>query len=209
MVSSAPRRVPVKVPRSAKKAISRSHAFDVRLFLDSAGLGRKVGKFKAKETVFGQGDPAKNVMYIQEGGVKLTVVNETGKEAVVAILGPGDFFGEGCLAGQSKCMATAITVAPTTVLVIEKDEMIRVLHKQQALSDRFITYLLARNIRVEENLMDQLFNSSEKRLAGTLPLLARYGTQDPSQKIPEVSQGTLAKSWGQSTRWALPFFFPS
>jgi CRP-like cAMP-binding protein len=124
----------------------------VKLFLDSAGLGRKVGKFRGKETVFAQGDVAKNVMYIQEGGVKLTVVNETGKEAVVAILGPGDFFGEGCLAGQSICMATATAIAPTSVLVIEKNEMVRVLHGEHEFSDRFIAHMLARNIRVEEDL---------------------------------------------------------
>jgi CRP-like cAMP-binding protein len=155
----------VKAPRSTKKANARSPAFDVELFLDSAGLRRTVDKFRRKETVFAQGDPAKHVMYIQEGGVKLTVVNETGKEAVVAILGPGDFFGEGCLAGQSVCMATATTIAPTTVLVIEKNEMIRVLHEEHEFSDRFIAYMLARNVRVEEDLIDQLFNSSEKRLA--------------------------------------------
>jgi CRP/FNR family cyclic AMP-dependent transcriptional regulator len=124
--------------RSTQKANSRSPAFDVKLFLDSAGLGRKLKKFRGKETVFAQGDPAKNVMYIQEGGVKLTVINEPGKEAVVAILGSGDFFGEGCLVGQSICMATATTIAPTNVLVIEKDEMIRVLHGGHEFSDRFI-----------------------------------------------------------------------
>src|SRR5580693_7985208 len=206
MVSSATRRVPAKVPRSTKKANSRSHAFDAKLFLDSAGLGRKVGKFKAKETVFAQGDPAKNVMYIQEGGVKLTVVNETGKEAVVAILGPGDFFGEGCLAGQTICMATATTVAPTTVLVIEKNEMIRALHQEHEFSDRFIAYMLARNVRVEEDLIDQLFNSSEKRLARTLLLLARYGVQGSPQKmLPKVSQEMLAGMIG-TTRSRVNFF---
>src|SRR5258706_2645502 len=137
MVSPAVRRVSMKVPRSFQKAISRSPAFDVKFFLDSAGLGRKVGKFRGKETVFAQGDAAKNVMYIQEGGVKLTVVNETGKEAVVAILGPGDFFGEGCLAGQSICMATATPIAPTTGLVIQKNQMIRALREEHELSDRF------------------------------------------------------------------------
>jgi CRP/FNR family cyclic AMP-dependent transcriptional regulator len=206
MVSSATRRVPAKLPRSTKKANSRIHAFDAKLFLDSAGLGRKVGKFKAKETVFAQGDPAKNVMYIQEGGVKLTVVNETGKEAVVAILGPGDFFGEGCLAGQTICMGTATTVAPTTVLVIEKNEMIRALHQEHEFSDRFIAYMLARNVRVEEDLIDQLFNSSEKRLARTLLLLARYGAQDHPQKVlPKVSQEMLAEMIG-TTRSRVNFF---
>jgi CRP/FNR family cyclic AMP-dependent transcriptional regulator len=178
----------------------------VKLFLDSTGLGRKVGKFRGKETVFAQGDPAKNVMYIQEGGVKLTVVNEAGKEAVVAILGPGDFFGEGCLAGQSVCMATATAIAPTSVLVIEKDEMIRVLHGEHEFSDRFIAHVLARNIRVEEDLVDQLFNSSEKRLARTLLLLARYGGSDQPQKVlPKVSQEMLAEMIG-TTRSRVNFF---
>jgi CRP/FNR family transcriptional regulator, cyclic AMP receptor protein len=196
-VSSASRRVSVKVRRSPQKGNSRGPAFDVQLFLDSAGLGRKVDKFRRKETVFAQGDPAKNVMYIQEGGVRLTVVNETGKEAVVAILGPGDFFGEGCLAGQSICMATATSIIPTTVLVIEKDEMMRVLHAEHAFSDRFIAYMLARNIRVEEDLIDQLFNSTEKRLARTLLLLARYGAPGQSQQVlPKVSQEMLAEMIG-------------
>jgi len=178
----------------------------VRLFLDSAGLGRKVVKFRGEETVFAQGDPANNVMYIQEGGVKLTVVNETGKEAVVAILGPGDFFGEGCLSGQSIRMATATTVALTTVLEIEKHEVIRVLHEEHEFSDRFIAYTLARNTRIEEDLIDQLFNSSEKRLARTLLLLARYGAQDQPQKvIPNVSQETLAEMIG-TTRSRVNFF---
>ena len=166
-------------------------------FLDSAGLGRKVDNFRRNQTLFVQGDPAKNVMYIQEGGVKLTVVNETGKEAVVALLGPGDFFGEGCLAGQSNCMTTATAIAPTTVLVIEKNEMMRVLHSEHAFSDRFIAYVLSRNIRVEEDLIDQLFNSTEKRLARTLLLLARYGAPSQSQKaLRKVSQEMLAEMIG-------------
>jgi CRP/FNR family transcriptional regulator, cyclic AMP receptor protein len=176
------------------------------MFLDSTGLGRKVANFRRKETVFSQGDPAKNVMYIREGGVKLTVVQETGKEAVVAILGPGDFFGEGCLAGQSICMATATAVVPTSVLVIQKNEMIRVLHSEHEFSDRFIAYMLARNIRVEEDLIDQLFNSSEKRLARTLLLLARYGASDQPQKVlPKVSQEMLAEMIG-TTRPRVNFF---
>jgi CRP/FNR family cyclic AMP-dependent transcriptional regulator len=206
MMAPAVRRVSAKSLRSPQKANLRSPAFDVKLFLDSAGLGRKVGKFRAKETVFAQGDPAKTVLYIQEGGVKLTVVNETGKEAVVAILGPGDFFGEGCLAGQSICMATATTIAPTTVLVIEKNEMIRALHEEHEFSDRFIAHMLARNVRVEEDLIDQLFNSSEKRLARTLLLLARYGAQDRPQKVlPRVSQEMLAEMIG-TTRSRVNFF---
>jgi len=200
------RRVSVKVRRSPQKANSRSPAFEVQLFLDSAGLGRRVVQFREKEAVFAQGDPTTKVMYIQEGGVKLSVVNETGKEAVVAILGPGDFFGEGCLAGQSICMATASAIAPTTVLVIEKKEMVRALHAEHEFSDRFIMHTLARNARAEEDLIDQLFNSSEKRLARTLLLLARYGAQDQPQKvIPKVSQEMLAEMIG-TTRSRVNFF---
>jgi CRP/FNR family transcriptional regulator, cyclic AMP receptor protein len=206
MVSSAVRAVSVRASRLHKKANPRSSAFDAKSFLDSTGLGRKVGKFARKESVFAQGDPAKHVMYIQEGGVKLSVVNQVGKEAVVAILGPGDFFGEACLGGQSLCMATATTISPTTVLVIEKNEMIRVLHKEHDFSDRFIAYMLARNIRVEEDLIDQLFNSSEKRLARTLLLLARYGAPgDPRKSLPKVSQETLAEMIG-TTRSRVNFF---
>lgn len=206
MVSSAVQRVSRKGPRSSKRVNLTIPAFDVQSFLDSAGLGRKVAKFRGKETVFAQGDPARNVMYIQDGGVKLTVVNETGKEAVVALLKPGDFLGEGCLAGQSICMATATAIAPTTVLVIEKAQMIRVLHEEHEFSDRFIAYMLARNVRVEEDLIDQLFNSTEKRLARTLLLLARYGAPGQPQKIlPKVSQEVLAEMIG-TTRSRVNFF---
>jgi CRP/FNR family cyclic AMP-dependent transcriptional regulator len=186
--------------------LKEKQAFDVQLFLGSAGLGRKVVKFRGKETVFAQGDPAKNVMYIQEGGVKLTVVNETGKEAIVAILGPNDLFGEGCLAGQSICMATATAIAPTAVLVIEKDEMTRLLHEKHEFSDRFIAYMVARNRRLEEALIDQLFNSSEKRLARTLLLLASDGAPGHPQKVfPKVSQEMLAEMIG-TTRCRVNFF---
>jgi CRP/FNR family transcriptional regulator, cyclic AMP receptor protein len=206
IVSSPVRAASAKAPRSSKKAHSGSPAFNVRSFLDSAGVGRKVAKFGVKETVFVQGDPAKNVIYIQEGGVRLTVVNETGKEAVVAILKSGDFVGEGCLAGQSICMVTATTISPTTVLIIEKGEMTRMLHKEQEFSDRFIAYMLARNIRVEEDLIDQLFNSSEKRLARTLLLLAHYGETGRTQKmLPKVSQEVLAEMVG-TTRSRVNFF---
>ena len=171
--------------------------FDAQAFLDSAGVARKVVDFPKKTTIFAQGDAAKHVMYIQQGGVKLSVVNATGKEAVVAVLKPGDFFGEGCLAGQSMRMGSATSTALSTVLVIEKDEMIRVLHSEHEFSDRFIAYMLSRNIRVEEDLVDQLFNSTEKRLARALLLLARYGKKDEPQKIlPRVSQETLAEMIG-------------
>ena len=173
--------------------------FDAQTFLDSAGLSRKVVEFGKRQTIYSQGDPSKNVLYIRQGGVKLCVVNETGKEVVVAMLGPGDFFGEGCLAGQPKRMGTAIAITPTTALVIDKNEMIRVLHAEHAFSDRFISYMLSRNIRIEEDLIDQLFNSTEKRLARTLLLLARYGTQDQPQRVlPKMSQEMLAGMIGTS-----------
>jgi len=145
-------------------------------------------------------------MYIQKGGVRLTVVNKVGKEAVVAILGPGDFFGEGGMAGQSVRMGSATAITPTTLLVIQKKEMIRMLHAEHAFSDRFVAYMLGRNIRIEEDLIDQLFNSSEKRLARTLLLLARYGKQDQPQKmLPKVSQELLAEMVG-TTRSRVNFF---
>jgi CRP-like cAMP-binding protein len=173
--------------------------FDVQTFLDSAGLSRKVVEFRRRQTIYTQGDPSKNVLHIQQGTVKLCVVNETGKEAVVAMLGPGDFFGEGCLAGQPKRMGTAIAITPITALVIDKNEMIRVLHAEHAFSDRFISYMLSRNIRIEEDLVDQLFNSTEKRLARTLLLLARYGKDDrPQRVLPKISQETLAETIGTS-----------
>jgi CRP/FNR family transcriptional regulator, cyclic AMP receptor protein len=181
-------------------------AFSAQEFLDSAGVARKVTEFPKKEIIFSQGDVCREVLYIQKGAVRLSVVNEAGKEAVVAVLGPGDFFGEGCLAGQPIRMGTATAIAPTTALVIEKTEMIRVLHDEHAFSDRFITYMLSRNIRVEEDLVDQLFNSSEKRLARTLLLLARYGTEDKPQRVlPKVSQETLAEMVG-TTRSRVNFF---
>jgi CRP/FNR family cyclic AMP-dependent transcriptional regulator len=183
----------------SKIKFREKQAFDAQAFLDSACVARKVKEFKRAEVVYSQGDGAKSVMYLQEGGVKLSVINEVGREAVVAILGPGDFCGEGCLAGQSVRMETATAITPTTVLVIQKKEMIRALHAEHALSDRFISYILARNIRTEEDLIDQLFDSSENRLARTLLLLARYGKQDQPQKaLPTISQETLAEMIGTS-----------
>jgi CRP/FNR family transcriptional regulator, cyclic AMP receptor protein len=142
--------------------------FNAQDFLDSAGVARKVHEFTKKEKIFVQGDPCENVFYVQKGGVRLSVVNESGKEAVVAVLGPGDFFGEGCLAGQTIRIGTATAITACTILLIEKKEMVRVLHAEHEFSDRFISYTLSRNIRVEEDLVDQLFNSTEKRLARTL-----------------------------------------
>jgi CRP/FNR family cyclic AMP-dependent transcriptional regulator len=195
-------------PRTKKSnSISeKKGAFDAQAFLDSAGVARKFKEFQKAEVIFSQGDDAKSVMYVQEGGVKLSVVNEVGKEAVVGILGPGDFFGEGCMAGQPVRMGKAAAVVRSTVLVIDKNEMLRVLHEQHALSDRFISFMLARNIRIEEDLVDQLFNSSEKRLARTLLLLARYGKEDrPHGLLPKVSQETLAEMVG-TTRGRVNFF---
>jgi CRP/FNR family cyclic AMP-dependent transcriptional regulator len=188
------------------KSQKKKDTFNVQAFLDSAGVSRKVQEFRKNEIIFRQGDPSKNVMYIQKGGVKTTVLNEVGKEAVVAILGAGDFFGEGCMTGLPFRMATATAITPMTGLAIEKDEMIRVLHREHALSDRFISYMLVRNIRTEEDLVDQLFNSSEKRLARTLLLLARYGKQGEPQKVlPKVTQGMLAEMIG-TTRSRVNFF---
>jgi len=145
-------------------------------------------------------------MYIQKGGVKLSVVNGSGREAVVAMFGPTDFFGEGCMAGQPRRMGTTTAITPTTLLVIQKEELLRVLHDEHELSDHFIAYMLAHNIRVEEDLIDQLFNSSEKRLARTLLLLARYGKQEqPDRILPKVSQETLANMVG-TTRSRVNFF---
>ncbi len=185
---------------------TKGHAFDAQPFLDSAGVARKVVEYRRSQKIYSQGDPATSVMYVQKGGVKLSIVNEVGKEAVVAILGPGDFFGEGCLAGQTIYIGTATAITPTTALTIRKDEMVRVLHEEHALSDRFIAYMLGRNIRIEEDLIDQLFNSSEKRLARTLLLLARYGREDQPEKIvAKVSQEMLAEMIG-TTRSRVNFF---
>jgi CRP/FNR family transcriptional regulator, cyclic AMP receptor protein len=186
--------------------LKQKYTFDAQAFLDSAGVARKVVEYRGSQKIYSQGDPATSVMYLQDGGVKLSVVNEVGKEAVLAILGPSDFFGEGCLAGQRICMGTATTITPTALLVIEKNEMMRVLHAEHALSDRFLSYMLSRNIRIEEDLIDQLFNSSEKRLARTLLLLARYGKEPQPKKIlPKISQETLAGMIG-TTRSRVSFF---
>jgi CRP/FNR family transcriptional regulator, cyclic AMP receptor protein len=180
--------------------------FDPQVFLDTPGVARKITEYRKNETIYTQGEVAGSVMYVQKGGVKLSVVNGSGKEAVVAMFGEGDFFGEGCVAGQPIRMGTAKAVTPTTLLVIEKNELMRVLHAEHKFSDHFIRYMLAHNIRVEEDLVDQLFNSSEKRLARTLLLLARYGKEDqPDRLLPKVSQETLAEMIG-TTRSRVNFF---
>jgi CRP-like cAMP-binding protein len=193
----------VKRSRGTAKA---SAGFNAQEFLDSVGLARKVVKYGRDETVFRQGDICDDVMYIRSGGVKLSVLSKVGREAVVAMLGPGDFFGEGCLAGQPFRIGSATAMTPSVILLVNKARMIRLLHKQHAMSDRFISHLLSRNIRIEEDLIDQLFNSSEKRLARALLLLARYGKVDkPVRVVPRISQETLAEMIG-TTRSRVNFF---
>jgi CRP/FNR family cyclic AMP-dependent transcriptional regulator len=171
--------------------------FNSQAFLDSAGVARTVATYRKAETIYSQGDVCKTIMYLQNGEVKLSVLSKMGREAIVAVIGPGNFFGEGALAGQPLRMGSATANVPSTVLVIEKLEMLRVLHEQHALSDRFIAHLLNRNIHIEEDLIDQLFNSAEKRLARALLLLARYGEPGrPQRMIPKISQKMLAEKIG-------------
>jgi CRP/FNR family cyclic AMP-dependent transcriptional regulator len=194
-----------KRPKSEVKRKGTS-AFNAQVFLDSAGVTRRIVKFLRSQRIYSQGDPATTVLYIQRGGVKLSVVNSVGKEGVVAVLGPGDFFGEATIAGHSVRVRTATAITPTTVLAIDKNEMIRVLHSEHEFSDRFISYMLSRNNRTEEDLIDQLFNSSEKRLARALLVLARYGVEEEPQKmLPNVSQEMLAEMIG-ATRTRVNFF---
>ena len=174
-------------------------------YLDSTGPARTVVRYRRGEVVFAQGDSCGDIQYIQKGAIKLSVLSRPGKEAVVAMLTAGDFFGEGALAGQSVRIETATAVAASSVLIIEKDAMVRLLHDEPAFSDRFISYMLTRNMRIEADLVDQLFNSSEKRLARTLLLLARYGEAHPPRTLPKISQETLAEMIG-ATRPRVNFF---
>jgi CRP-like cAMP-binding protein len=190
--------------KGSRSGVQPPPAFELRAFLDSAGVARRIVKYARSAVVFAQGDPATDVFYIQQGSVKLSVLSRTGKEAVVGILGPGDFFGEGCLAGQSRRMATASALSASTVLIIEKPEMLELLHTQPTLAARFLSHMLARNIRIEEDLVDQLFNPSEKRLARALLLLARYGKEDQPLRVT-LSQETLAEIVG-TTRSRVNFF---
>jgi len=191
--------------KTAPKRTRALPAFDLLAFLDSAGAPRSVTKHPLGAVVFSQGDAATDVFYLRQGSVKLSVLSRTGKEAVVAILRPGEFFGEGCLAGQPRRMATARALNASTVLVVEKPHMLALLHTQPSLAERFLSHMLARNIRIEEDLIDQLFNSSEKRLARALLLLARYGTKDEALLLPKLSQETLAEMVG-TTRSRVNFF---
>jgi CRP/FNR family cyclic AMP-dependent transcriptional regulator len=181
--------------------------FQVHPYLNSSGKGREIVEFAKNGKLFSQGDPCKTVFYLREGTVKLSVINENGKEAVVALLGPGDFLGEGCISGGSPVrLATATAMAGTSALAIEKREMIRVLREEKDFADHFLNYMLKRNVRIEADLVDQLFNSSEKRLARALLLLARYGKEgQPDTIIAKIPQETLADLVG-TTRSRVNFF---
>jgi CRP/FNR family transcriptional regulator, cyclic AMP receptor protein len=192
--------------QEARVTFATPPSFDLKQFLESGGVSGRVVEYRGGDIVYAQGDPCDSVFYLQTGGVTLEVLSHAGKEAVVAMLGPGDFFGEGALAGQPVRLATAVASSASALLVVEKQQMTRLLHDQNALSDRFLAHVLARNIRVEADLVDQLFNSSEKRLARTLLLLARYGKQDsPHRVLPKISQETLAGMVG-TTRSRVNFF---
>jgi CRP-like cAMP-binding protein len=196
------------MPRPRKKigTTSSAPAFDAQAFLNSADITKKVVTYKPLAVIFSQGDPADSVMYIQRGVIRLSVLSQSGKEAIVATLGPGDFLGEGALAAQRLRLGTATAVSTTTVLIVPKKQMIQLLNDQPEFSNRFIAFMLSRNIRIEEDLVDQLFNSSEKRLARTLMLLARYGMADkPQGVLPKLSQEMLAEMIG-TTRSRVNFF---
>jgi CRP/FNR family transcriptional regulator, cyclic AMP receptor protein len=187
-------------------AAKKRSKFDLQTFLSTIDGGRKIAVFPKKETIFVQGDPSDAVFYIQEGKVRLTVVSTRGKEATIGILNKGDFFGEGCLTGQAVRLCSAIAMTDCSVMRIEKKAMMEVLHREHEFSDMFVAYLLTRNIRYEEDLVDQLFNSSEKRLARILLLLAHFGKEGkPEVAIPKISQETLAEMVG-TTRSRVSFF---
>ena len=191
---------------ASRRVAKVATAFSVQAFLKTSGVAKRIVEYAPGATVFAQGDLCEDVLYIQSGSVKLSVLSKTGKEAVVAMLGPGEFFGEGCLAGQQVRMGSATATTASAILLVRKNEMVRLLHKQHAMSDRFIAHMLARNVRIEEDLIDQLFNSSEKRLARTLLLLARYGQpHKPIRVVPQISQETLAEMVG-TTRSRVNFF---
>jgi CRP/FNR family cyclic AMP-dependent transcriptional regulator len=187
----------------ASKELSK---FDPKTFLSTINGGRKIASFLKKQAIFAQGDPSDAVFYIREGKIKLTVVSEGGKEATIGILDEGAFFGEGCLTGQPVRMCSATALTDCLVMRINKKSMMEVLHREHAFSDLFVAYLLTRNIRYEEDLVDQLFNSSEKRLARILLLLARFGKEGvPEAVIPNINQETLAEMVG-TTRSRISFF---
>jgi CRP/FNR family transcriptional regulator, cyclic AMP receptor protein len=187
-------------------AIKRRLSFNPKSFLAKVGEGRSIGKYRKDQTVFSQGSPADAVFFIQKGKVKVTVVSEQGKEAVVAILGVNEFFGEGCLAGQAQRISTVASMGEAVIMRLEKAAIVHVIHQQPAFSEMFIAHLLGRTIRVEADLVDQLFNSSEKRLARLLLLLANFGKDSrPEPVIAKISQETLAEMIG-TTRSRVSFF---
>ena len=193
------------LPKTAKKQKGMV-SFDPQVFLATVGAARTITECPKDYKIFSQGDPADAVFYIQQGRVKLKVKSKQGKEAVIAILGVGDFLGEACLIGQTVCLVTATVIVPSFILRIEKSEMLRVLHEERRFSDYFIPYVLSRNVRTQEDLVDQLFNSSEQRLARTLLLLAHYGKEGaPENVVPEINQETLAGMVG-TTRSRVNFF---
>ena len=179
--------------------------FDVEAYLAATGAEHTVAQYRRGAVVFAQGDRGHDVGYLQKGAIKLSVLSKSGKEAVVAMLGPGDFFGEGVLAGQSIRIATAMAAVPSSVLIIAKDAMANLIHTEPAFAERFISYMVTRNMRIEADLVDQLFNSSEKRLARALLLLARYAKDNPQPTLPKISQETLAEMIG-ATRSRVNFF---
>jgi len=194
------------VPKTRRAVVPKSQPpFDAEAYLASTGPARKVVKYRRGDVGFAQGDPANDIRYVQKGAIKISVLSRIGKEAVVAILAPGDFFGEGALAGQSLRIETATAMTPSSVLIIEKEAMVRLLHEEPMFADRFLSHMLSRNIRIEADLVDQLFNSSEKRLARTLLLLARYGQTNHTRTLPKISQETLAEMIG-ATRARVNFF---
>ncbi len=190
----------------AKKTAKSKQSFDAVKYLETAGVQRKIARYRRLQVIYSQGDASKSVLYLQSGSVKISVTSSAGKEAVIALLEAGDFFGEGCIAGQPLRVAKATAMEPVSVLEIEKAEMLRVIHEEHEFSDRFVAHMLRRNVRVEEDLVDQLFNSSEKRLARALLIIARYGKEEQAQKIvARVSQGTLAEMIG-TTRSRVSYF---
>ena len=193
-------------PKKAAGTSPTAPAFDVPAFLNSAGVSRRIVTYRPLSVIFAQGDPADSIIYIQKGAIRLSVISHSGKEAIVATLGPGDFLGEGALAAQSVRMGTATVISAATVLIVPKKQMMQLLHNEPEFSNRFIAFMLSRNIRIEEDLIDQLFNSSEKRLARTLMLLARYGMEEKAQGVlPKLSQEMLADMIG-TTRSRVNFF---
>jgi CRP-like cAMP-binding protein len=194
------------MPKTQVKLGKEKLPFDPKAFFTKVNGGKTVAEYGKNQVVFRQGDPADSVFYIQTGKTKVTVFSEQGKEAVVAILGPGDFFGEGCLAGQVLRLATVTAITETSVMRIPKAEIVGIIHTEAAFAELFISHLLARNTRVEADLVDQLFNSSEKRLARTLLLLANFGKEgDPEPVLAKISQETLAEMIG-TTRSRVSFF---